>query len=150
MSTNAIRKGFDRLKRAIWTSYRWSIFDWGDRQKHPAGGDWLRPVLLSHFVSSPCDDVSVVQTDPARHESGNSFAGTPDALRMEICVNSWAPVDTSIRLKRDVDLFGTFRIFSTMLAGFAVAPDGEATHRHFQRVTHDRDSVLLLVITKMN
>src|ERR1700682_5000562 len=49
---------------------------------------------------------------PLAHESGTSFAGTPDALRMEICVNSWTPVDTSLRLKHDVDLFGTFRILA--------------------------------------
>jgi hypothetical protein len=65
---------------------------------------------------------------------------------MQICVNSWAPLDPSLRLKRDVDLFGTFGIFPTMLAGFAFAPGGEAAHSHCQRITPDRDRGLLVVI----
>jgi hypothetical protein len=58
-----------------------------------------------------------------------------------------AAVDTSLRLKRDVDLFGMFRIFSTMLAGFAFTPGGEAAHSHCQRITPDRDRGLLVVIS---
>ena len=66
---------------------------------------------------------------------------------MQLCMDTWAPIDASIALESTFDFISKLGIFSTVLAGFAFAPGGEAAHSHFQRITPDRDRGLLVVIS---
>jgi hypothetical protein len=66
-------------------------------------------------------------------------------LRMQLSMDTWAPIDASIALESPFDFLSKLGIFSTVLAGFAFAPSVVATHRNLKSTTHGGDWIFLLV-----
>jgi hypothetical protein len=68
-------------------------------------------------------------------------------LRMQLSMDTWAPIDASIALESTFDFMSKLCIFSTMLAGFAFAPGVVATQRNLKSTTHGGDWIVLLVLS---
>ena len=81
------------------------------------------------------------------HETSNPFSRARDPLRMQFCMDTGAPIDTSIALEGAFDLVGKLSIFSTVQAGFTFMPGVVSTYGNLKHTTHGGDRIFLVMLS---
>jgi hypothetical protein len=66
---------------------------------------------------------------------------------MQFCMDTGAPIDTSIALEGVFDLVGKLSIFSTVQAGFTFEPGVVATDGNLKHTTHGGDRIFLVMLS---